>query len=143
MTYGSEHRLLAEIDSGAATCPMAPELVSRLRWASALPRILWLRHCHVSYDSGAVTCPKAPCGPRILSIKESLADLPVQLGIHVSNARAHISKAPHIRAIMHLQYMRAGSVVNTYKACRHASTVWLHYNISTMDHLSSTTTVPK
>jgi hypothetical protein len=42
-SYGSELRLLAEVGSGDATCPMAPDLASRLRWAPTLPRVLWLR----------------------------------------------------------------------------------------------------
>jgi hypothetical protein len=33
----------AEVGSGAATCPMALDLASRLRWAPALPHVLWLR----------------------------------------------------------------------------------------------------
>jgi hypothetical protein len=36
------------------------------------------------------------------SIKKSLACLPVQIGMHVLNARTHISKAPDIRVIMGL-----------------------------------------
>jgi hypothetical protein len=27
----------------SATCPTAPDLASRLKWAPALPRVLWLR----------------------------------------------------------------------------------------------------
>jgi hypothetical protein len=49
----------------------------------------------------------------------------MQLGTQVPNAHAHVSKAPHIRAIMHLQDMQAGSVVNSCKACGYASTVRL------------------
>jgi hypothetical protein len=30
------------ITSPMATCPMSPDLASRLRWASALPRVIWL-----------------------------------------------------------------------------------------------------
>jgi hypothetical protein len=53
VTYGSGPRFLAEVDSGAVTCPMAPglasrlrwapDLASRLRWAPALPHAPWLR----------------------------------------------------------------------------------------------------
>jgi hypothetical protein len=39
MSYGSGPRLPAEVGSGAATCPMAPNLASRLRWTAALPRV--------------------------------------------------------------------------------------------------------
>jgi hypothetical protein len=41
--YGSEPRLPAEVDSDAASCPMAPGLASRLRWDPVLPCVLWLR----------------------------------------------------------------------------------------------------
>jgi hypothetical protein len=43
VSYGSEPHLLAEVGSGAAMCPMAPYLASRLSWASTLPRVLYLR----------------------------------------------------------------------------------------------------
>jgi hypothetical protein len=66
----------------------------------------------------------------------------VQLGTHVPNARPHISKAPHVRAIMLLQDVQAGSVVNTCKACGHASTVLLQCDAITMDHSPGTVIVP-
>jgi hypothetical protein len=47
----------------------------------------------------------------------------MQLGTHVPNAGAHISKAPDIRAIMGLQDVQAGSVVNACKACGQAATL--------------------
>jgi hypothetical protein len=37
-----------------------------------------------------------------LKHKENLAGLSVQLGTHVLNARAHVSKAPDVRAIIGL-----------------------------------------
>jgi hypothetical protein len=77
--------------------------------------------------SGIATCPAGLYGPRGLSIKKSLAGLPVQLGAHVPNVRAHISKVPYVRAIMRLQDVQASSVVNTCKACVHVSTVRLQY----------------
>jgi hypothetical protein len=49
--------------------------------------------------------------------------MPVYPGTHVPNAHTHNSKAPHVRAIMHLQYMQTCSIVNTYKACGHTATV--------------------
>jgi hypothetical protein len=49
--------------------------------------------------------------------------MPVQLGMHVLNARAHVFKVPHIRVIMCLQDVQTDNVVNTCKACEHASTV--------------------
>jgi hypothetical protein len=49
----------------------------------------------------------------------------MQLGTHVLNARTHIFKVPHVRVIMRMQDVQASSVVNTYKTCGYASTVWL------------------
>jgi hypothetical protein len=43
MPYGSGPRLLTEVGSSIAMCPMAPGLASWLKWALALPRALWLR----------------------------------------------------------------------------------------------------
>jgi hypothetical protein len=80
-------------------------------------------HLPAEVGSGAVTCPTAPCGPRASSIKKSMADLPVQLGTHVSNAHTHISKASDVRAIIGLQDVRASSTVNASKACGHAPIV--------------------
>jgi hypothetical protein len=66
----------------------------------------------------------------------------MQLGMHVPNARTHIFKAPHVRAIMRLQDVRAGSVVNTCKVCVHASTVRLQYVYSAMLALLITRLTP-
>jgi hypothetical protein len=121
MSYGSRPHLPAEMDSGAATCHVASNLTSGL-----------------GVGSSVATCPTAPCGPRVSSIKKSLAELSVELGTLVPNARVHVSKSPHVRAIMHLQDVRADIVVNTYKACGHASTlrrrhygplVWHRYSV--------------
>jgi hypothetical protein len=60
----------------------------------------------------------------------------VQLGTHAPNARAYVSKAPHIRVIMRLQDVQTDSVVNTCKTCRHISIVRLQYDASSMDHSS-------
>jgi hypothetical protein len=147
MPYGSGPRLPAEVDSGAgtcpmapdltsaemgsdaATCPMAPDLNSRQRWAPMLSRVLWLRtlppdrgglRCyHMSYvfgprlpaevGSDVVMYPAVPCGPWASSIKKSLAVLPVQLGTHVSNARAQVSKAPARQRSQCLQGVQTGS----------------------------------
>jgi hypothetical protein len=112
MFYLSVTRLSADVGSGTVTCHMAPNLTSRLRWAPALPCVIWsrtlpsdrggLRRCQVSYGSGshlpievgsgAVTYPVAPCGPRASSIKKSLAVMSVQLDTYVLNARAQVSK---------------------------------------------------
>jgi hypothetical protein len=40
VSSGSGPHLPVEVGSGAATCPVAPDLASRLRWASTLPRVL-------------------------------------------------------------------------------------------------------
>jgi hypothetical protein len=60
--YGSEPCLPTEVGFDAATCHMALDLASRLRWAPVLPCVIWLRtsppdigglrRCHVSYGSG-------------------------------------------------------------------------------------------
>jgi hypothetical protein len=60
-------------------------------------------------------------------MKKSLANLHVQLGTHVPNARVHVSKAAHVRAIIRLQDVWGDSIVNTCKVCRHASIVRLQY----------------
>jgi hypothetical protein len=86
-------------------CPVVPDAVSLLGGLRAAMR------------------PTVPCRMRASSIKKSLADLAVQLGPHVPNACAHISKAPDVRAIMGLQDVWVGSTVNTCKACGHAATV--------------------
>jgi hypothetical protein len=121
--YSSEPRLLAGVGSGTATCPIAPNLASRLRWAPTLPCVIWLRISPpTEVGTDTATCPMAleltfrlrcapalprvprvPMGHELQNIKKSLAGLPVQLGTHVSNARAHVSKAPQIRAITRLQ----------------------------------------
>jgi hypothetical protein len=143
-------------------CPMALDLTSRLKWAPALPRVLYLRtsppnrgglrRCHVSYGSGphipvevvsgASMCPAGPYGPRVSSINKSIAGLPMQLDTHVPNTRVHVSKAPHVRAIMRLQDVQASSVVNTCKACGHASTMWLQYGYSATAALWTTRLAP-
>jgi hypothetical protein len=59
----------------------------------------------------------------------------VQLGTYVPNVS-------HVRSIMHLQDVQTGSVVNTCKACRHASTVWLQYGYSATPVLWTTRLAP-
>jgi hypothetical protein len=66
----------------------------------------------------------------------------VQLGMHVPNACAHVSKVPDARAIMSLQDVLASSVVNACKACGHVGIVRLQCSASAMDHSSSTAIVP-
>jgi hypothetical protein len=161
VSYSFGPRLPAEVGFDAAMCPMAPDLATRLRWALALLRVicLWtsppswdgLRRCHMSYGSrprllaevgsGAATCPAGPYEPWASSIKKSLPGLPVQLGTHVPNARVRVFSAPHVRFIMRLQDVQADSVVNTCKACRHASTALLQCDASAMDRSPGTATV--
>jgi hypothetical protein len=43
VSYSSRPRLLTEVGSDPATCPMAPDIASQLRWAPVLPRVLWLQ----------------------------------------------------------------------------------------------------
>jgi hypothetical protein len=65
-------------------------------------------HLPAEVGSGATMYPTVPYGLRASSIKKSLAGLLVQLGMDVPNARAHIFKAPNIRAIMCLQDVQIG-----------------------------------
>jgi hypothetical protein len=66
----------------------------------------------------------------------------MQLGTHVPNAHAYVSKAHHVSAIMRLQDMQAGSVINTCKTCGHTSTIRLQCDANTMDHSPIAAIVP-
>jgi hypothetical protein len=66
----------------------------------------------------------------------------VQLGTHVLNTRANISKALHVMAIMCLQDVQTDSVINTCKMCKHTSTVRLQYGYSAMLVLWTTRLAP-
>jgi hypothetical protein len=68
--------------------------------------------------------------------------MPVQLGTHVPNARTHVYKASHVRAIMRLQDMQTDSVVNTCEACKHASTIQLQCGYSATSALWTTRLAP-
>jgi hypothetical protein len=59
----------------------------------------------------------------------------VQLGSRVSNARAHVSKSPDVRAIMCLQDVRAGSTFNADKMCGQVATMQLQCSADPIDHL--------
>jgi uncharacterized heparinase superfamily protein len=76
-----------------------------------VPCVPWLRILPPYWEgSGAATaCPAVSYGSRASTIKKSLAGLPVQLGLHVLNVCAHVSKAPDIRVIMGLQDVRTCS----------------------------------
>jgi hypothetical protein len=99
-------------------------------------------HLSTELGSSAAMCLMALYGPRTSSIKKSLAGLPVQLGMHIPNARTYVSNAPDIRVIMGLQDVRADNTVNACKACIQAATVRLQYSASTIDHSPSTAIVP-
>jgi hypothetical protein len=58
----------------------------------------------------------------------------VQVGSHVLNARAFISKTLDVRAIMSLRDMWAGSKVNVYKTSRHTATVQLQCIADLVSH---------
>jgi hypothetical protein len=61
--------------------------------------------------------PTVLCGLRASSMKKSLAGQAVQLGSHIPSTHMHVSKALDVRAIMGLQDMRGGSVINACKMC--------------------------
>jgi hypothetical protein len=68
------------------------------------------------------------CIPRLLvghvpKVKKYLASLPMQLGLRVSMAHTHVPKAPDARAIMGLQNMCAGGIINDCKTCGQVATV--------------------
>jgi hypothetical protein len=65
----------------------------------------------------------------------------VQLGSHVPNARVLVSMAPDVRAIMGVQDMWEGSIINVCKTCEHAAIVQLQCNIVPVDHSPDTTIV--
>jgi hypothetical protein len=66
----------------------------------------------------------------------------VQLDTHVPNVCTHVFKTSHARAIMRLQDVLLGSVVNTCKACGDASTMQLQYGYSATPALWTTRLVP-
>jgi hypothetical protein len=66
----------------------------------------------------------------------------VHLSTHVSNAHVHVSKALNVRAVMALQDVRSGSVVNACKACGQATTLRHQCSVNAIDHSPSTATVP-
>jgi hypothetical protein len=93
-------------------CTLAPDPLGGLR--SAVCPVA-LDHTSLLGGLRATTRPAVPYGPRASSIKKSLAGLPVQLDLHVHNARTHVFKAPDVRAIMCLHDVRAGSAFNACK----------------------------
>jgi hypothetical protein len=56
VSYDFEPRLSAEVDFGTATCPVSPDLPSRLGWAPALPRVS-RPHLLTEVGSDDAMCP--------------------------------------------------------------------------------------
>jgi hypothetical protein len=132
MSCGTGPCLPAKVCSEATTRPVTPDSASLIGRAPMPPSVSWLRTrwegsdvppscgsgsclhtgrapgCHASCDSLWATGLKP---------KKNLAGLPVQLGSHVPNACALVSKASDIRAITDLQDVWAGSVINACKTC--------------------------
>jgi hypothetical protein len=144
-------RLPVEVDSGAATCPVAPGLASLLRWAPVLPRVPWHRALPPREESsGTVTCSSAldltslPRWAPVLSRIPGLASLRGELRC------CHVRHDPQ-RAVDHRNKERpscprhvAGlacvqSTVAYYrgtcKACGHAATV--RFNSATHAQLTT------
>jgi hypothetical protein len=139
MSYDFGLRLSVEVGSDAATCPMTPDLTSRLRWAPVLPCVLWLRTlppgqggsrcCHASRGSQWVVC--------LRYIKKGFIGLPMQLGSRVFKARVHVLKAPDVRANISMQDVRTDII--TCKTCRHGAIVQLNSAVSHDRPLTGTT----
>jgi hypothetical protein len=98
VSRGPGPRLLAEVSSGSAACPTAPDLTSLLRCE--------LQRCHVPHGSGLCLserrAPVLPCVPRppvgmwTLGIKKGLAALGTQLGSRVFKTHSCVTEA-HVR----------------------------------------------
>jgi hypothetical protein len=135
MSSGSRPRLRTREGSCAATCAVASDPISLLERAPALPRVLRLRTRPPRWESfSAATCPTVPYGPRATGIKKNLADLPMQLGLCISEASMHVSKMSDVRAIMSLQDVRKDNVFNACKTCGQIATMQLQYNADPVDH---------
>jgi hypothetical protein len=105
-----------------AACSTALDPASLQGEGSGAPRVLRLRILppYLEGSGAATACPTVFCGPRVINIKKSLAGMPVQQCPPIFNARAHIYKAPGVRAIMGLQDVRAGTTVNACMTCEQA-----------------------
>jgi hypothetical protein len=94
-----QHRTLTPYQGGLRHCYVfvALDPASLLRRAPTSLHVLRLRTRPPCWEgSDLATRPVVPCGPRASNIKKSLVDLPMQLGLHVPNVRAHVSNAPNI-----------------------------------------------
>jgi hypothetical protein len=139
---------------------MAPDLTSRPRWTPALSRVLWLRtpppdqgglqRCHVSYSFrprlpaevgfGAATCPTGLCATCFKHKEKPSKSACAARHAYSQHTRTRF-QGPHIRAIMHLQYVQC-SIINTCKACGQTSTVRLQYSYSATPALWTTHLAP-
>jgi hypothetical protein len=146
--YGFEPHLSAEVGSGTAMCPMAPDLASRLRWALMLSRALWLRtsppsrggirHCHVSHGSLWTVSFKYKEKP----------SRPACTARHACSQRTRTRYKGASRQCHHAPARRAGRQCSQYlqgvwTVTYSAATIRLQCNVDTMDHSSGTATVPK
>jgi hypothetical protein len=106
------------VSCSSGSCLLAGE-------GSGLPHVLrfWIMPPYRKGSDAGTACHEVPCGPRASNIKKNLAGLPVRLSTCVPNARTHVSKALDVRAIIGLQDVRTGSVVNACKTCGHVATV--------------------
>jgi hypothetical protein len=93
--YGSGPLFLAEVGSGAAICPVAPDHASWLRWTLVQPRVLRLRtslprweglpchrmsyglepHIPIGEGSSTAMRPATPYGPWASCLKKGIASL--------------------------------------------------------------------
>jgi hypothetical protein len=88
--YGFGPRLPAEVSSSAATYPMAPDLAFQLRWAMALPCVLWLRTSPP--DRGGLRHYHVSCGSQwAVSLKHK--EKPSNSAYAARHACAQVSKA--------------------------------------------------
>jgi hypothetical protein len=126
---------------------MALDYASRLRWALALPRVLWLRtsppgggglwRCHVSRGSLCATSFKHKEMPS----RPACAARPACS----QGTRAHFHGAS--RQGLHAPARCAGGQCSQYLqgvriGIYNAATVWVQYDTSTLDHSPGTATVP-
>jgi hypothetical protein len=145
--YGSGPRLPAEVGSGAAMYPMAPDLASRLRWAPVLPRVLYLQtsppdwgrlwRCHVSHCSLRATCFKHKEKP---SRPDCVARHACYQRTRERFKRA--SRQGHHAPARCVDMQCSQYLQSVHTDIYSAATVRLQYDTSTVVHSSVTATVP-
>jgi hypothetical protein len=148
VSYGSGSRLSAKLGSGIATCPMSLDLTSQLRWAPALPHVLWLRtspppdwcelqRCHLSHGSMwamSFNIMKKPSKPSCVA---SLAcSQRMRACLQGTSRQGH--HAPARRAgRQYSQYLQG-----VWTCIYNVAIIQLQCNASTMDHSPDTAKVP-